>query len=70
MKSIISVGQRLGYIETHGYEGDSAGSHTHVTMLNATIAPAGTSYWRGHMPETDWHRVFYIRPELTWQLLR
>lgn len=68
--SYISVGQRLGYIETHGYEGDSTASHTHVTILDAANAPAGTSYWRGRLGTTDPLRAHYIRPELAWGLMR
>ncbi|MBI2477183.1 MAG: pre-peptidase C-terminal domain-containing protein [Planctomycetia bacterium] len=68
--SYVSAGQLLGYVETHGYEGDgSTGSHVHVTASDAHSGPA--NYWQGRgMPENDARRGRYIRPELSWSLLR
>lgn len=56
--STITVGQRLGYVETHGYEGSSTGSHVHVTMLDAANAPSGLSYWPAE-PERPEPRVLH-----------
>ena len=66
----IAAGQRLGYVETHGYEGSSTGSHVHVTMMDAANAASGLSFWRGRLNQNDPSRAFYIRPELAWSLLR
>lgn len=68
--SYITVGQRLGYIETHGYEGTgSTGSHIHVTASDANSGPA--NIWQGRgLPEDDPRRGRYIRPELAWPNLR
>ncbi len=68
--SQISVGQRLGYVETHGYEGSSSESHVHVSVMDVANAPSGLSYWRGRLSDSDANRAFYIRPELAWSLLR
>jgi hypothetical protein len=68
--STIPMGQRLGHLETHGYEGDSTGSHTRVTILNVVNATPFLSYWRGRMSESDGERNSYLRPELAWQYLR
>jgi len=68
--SWISVGQRLGYVETHGYEGSSTGSHVHVTTMDAANAPSGLNYWQGRLAENHANRAYYIRPEAAWPLLR
>lgn len=67
--STITVGQRLGYVETHGYEGSSSGSHIHVTILDVANAPSDSSYWLGRLNQNDANRAYYIRPELAWSLL-
>jgi hypothetical protein len=59
----------LGYVETHGYEGSSTGSHIRVTMMDAANAPSGLSYWRGRLSANDPNRAYYVRPELAWSLL-
>lgn len=65
----ISVGQRLGYIETQGYNGISTGPHVHVTMSDAVTPPS--NIWQGRgVPENDSRRARYIRPELAWSQLR
>lgn len=68
--STITRGQRLGYVETHGYEGSSTGSHIHVTMMDAANAPSGLSYWTGRLASGHANRIYYLRPELAWDALR
>jgi murein DD-endopeptidase MepM/ murein hydrolase activator NlpD len=62
----VTAGERLGYVETHGYEGSSTGSHIHVTILDAANAPRGTSYWLGRLSNSSASRLHYLRPELSW----
>ncbi|MDA1049522.1 MAG: pre-peptidase C-terminal domain-containing protein [Planctomycetota bacterium] len=68
--SWITAGQLLGYVESHGYEGEgSTGSHVHVTGSDANNPPG--NIWRGRgLPQNDPLRARYIRPELAWSLLR
>lgn len=66
--STIAAGQLLGYVETHGYEGHSSGSHVHVTGSDANNSP--DNIWRGGgLSPDDPLRARYIRPELAWGLM-
>lgn len=66
--SYVTAGQLLGYVETHGYEGTSTGSHVHVTASDGNLPPS--NIWQGRMEANDPQRFRFIRPELAWPLLR